>query len=44
MLNKLVHMGAKATLKVFEIFPRLVWRVWVSLYIPNHRDFTEFDL
>ncbi|WP_172413542.1 hypothetical protein [Helicobacter pylori] len=24
MLNKLVHMGAKATLKVFEIFPRLV--------------------
>ncbi|WP_172417213.1 hypothetical protein [Helicobacter pylori] len=24
MLNKLVHMGAKATLKIFEIFPRLV--------------------
>lgn len=24
MLNKLIHMGAEATLKVFEIFPRLV--------------------
>ncbi|WP_280636060.1 hypothetical protein [Helicobacter pylori] len=42
MLNKLIHMGA--TLKVFEIFPRLMRRVWVSLGIPNHRDFTEFDL
>ncbi len=41
MLNKLIHTGAEATLKVFEIF--LVRRVWVSLGIPNHRDFTEFD-
>ncbi|MFA8013132.1 hypothetical protein [Helicobacter pylori] len=24
MLNKLIHMGAEATLKIFEIFPRLV--------------------
>lgn len=24
MLNKLIHMGAEATLKVFEIFPRLI--------------------
>lgn len=40
MLNKLVHMGA--TLKIFEIF--LVRRVWVSLCVPNHRDFTDFDL
>lgn len=40
MLNKLIHMGA--TLKVFEIFPRLMRRVWFSLGIPNHRDF--FDL
>ncbi len=37
MLNKLIH-------KVFEIFPRLMCRVWISLGIPNHRDFTEFDL
>ncbi|WP_195833733.1 hypothetical protein [Helicobacter pylori] len=39
MLNKLIHMGAEATLKIFEIFPRLVRRVWVSLGVPNHRDF-----
>ncbi|GAA7859464.1 hypothetical protein HpMS19_02160 [Helicobacter pylori] len=31
--NKLIHMGA--TLKIFEIFPRLVRRVWVSLCVPN---------
>lgn len=24
MLNKLVHTGAEATLKIFEIFPRLM--------------------
>ncbi|WP_441734621.1 hypothetical protein [Helicobacter pylori] len=24
MLNKLIHTGAEATLKVFEIFPRLM--------------------
>ncbi|WRC69013.1 hypothetical protein E5K96_01290 [Helicobacter pylori] len=24
MLNKLIYMGAEATLKTFEIFPRLV--------------------
>ncbi|WQZ40361.1 hypothetical protein E5P90_01255 [Helicobacter pylori] len=24
MLNKLIHMGAEATLKIFEIFPRLM--------------------
>lgn len=24
MLNKLIHVGAKTTLKIFEIFPRLV--------------------
>ncbi|WQW21733.1 hypothetical protein KVK89_05620 [Helicobacter pylori] len=24
MLNKLIHMGAGATLKIFEIFPRLM--------------------
>lgn len=24
MLNKLIHTGAKATLKVFEIFPSLM--------------------
>ncbi|UOS04212.1 hypothetical protein [Helicobacter pylori] len=24
MLNKLIHMGAEATLKILEIFPRLV--------------------
>ncbi len=35
MLNKLIHMGAEATLKVFEIFPRLMCRVWVSFCIPN---------
>ncbi|GAA6827855.1 hypothetical protein AOHp20_03410 [Helicobacter pylori] len=38
--EKLIHTGA--TLKIFEIF--LVRRVWVSLCIPNHRDFTDFDL
>ncbi len=40
MLNKLVHMGAKATLKIFEIFPRLV-REFHSVSL---MDFTEFDL
>ncbi len=35
-------MGAEATLKIFEIF--LVRRVWVSFCVPNHRDFTDFDL
>ncbi len=35
MLSKLIHMGAEATLKIFEIFPRLVRRVWVSLCVPN---------
>ncbi|TPH70835.1 hypothetical protein FIM58_01255 [Helicobacter pylori] len=29
MLSKLIHMGAEATLKIFEIFPRLV-REFVS--------------
>ncbi|TPH45047.1 hypothetical protein FIM76_00070 [Helicobacter pylori] len=24
MLSKLIHMGAEATLKIFEIFPRLM--------------------
>ncbi|WP_172620333.1 hypothetical protein [Helicobacter pylori] len=24
MLNKLIHVGAEATLKIFEIFPRLM--------------------
>ncbi|MFT2639552.1 hypothetical protein [Helicobacter pylori] len=24
MLNKLIHTGVEATLKIFEIFPRLV--------------------
>lgn len=24
VLNKLIHMGAEAILKIFEIFPRLV--------------------
>ncbi|EQL62986.1 hypothetical protein N406_00785 [Helicobacter pylori FD577] len=40
MLNKLIHMGAEATLKVFEIFPRLVR----EFYSVSLMDFTEFDL
>lgn len=38
MLNKLIHMGA--TLKIFEIFPRLV-REFHSVSL---MDFTDFDL
>ncbi|WP_269201095.1 hypothetical protein [Helicobacter pylori] len=44
MLNKPIHTGAEATLKVFEIFPRLVREFGFHSCIPNHRDFTEFDL
>ncbi len=40
MLNKLIHMGA--TLKIFEIFPRLV-REFGSHSV-SLMDFTEFDL
>ncbi|WQT46517.1 hypothetical protein KVC40_01260 [Helicobacter pylori] len=36
MLNKLIHMGA--TLKIFEIFPRLVREFGFHSCIPNHRD------
>ncbi|GAA6774701.1 hypothetical protein HpBTM49_02120 [Helicobacter pylori] len=38
--EKLVHMGAEATLKIFEIFPRLV-REFHSVPL---MDFTDFDL
>lgn len=34
MLNKLIHTGAEATLKVFEIFPRLVREFGFHSYIP----------
>ncbi|WP_280635994.1 hypothetical protein [Helicobacter pylori] len=42
MLNKLIHVGAKATLKVFEIFPRLVREF--GFHSVSLMDFTEFDL
>ncbi len=35
MLNKLIHMGAKATLKTFEIFPRLMREFGFHSCIPN---------
>ncbi len=40
MLKKLVHTGA--TLKIFEIFPRLVREF--GFHSVSLMDFTEFDL
>ncbi len=42
MLSKLIHMGAEATLKIFEIFPRLM-REFDSHSV-SLMDFTELDL
>ncbi|GAB0045759.1 hypothetical protein Yangon222_05980 [Helicobacter pylori] len=40
--NKLIHTGAEATLKIFEIFPRLVREF--GFHSVSLMDFTEFDL